>query len=136
MRFTLYTADCCGNKQNKIYPHEVTITSPADMKKSCRFDHVCARYTDGIRGNDNFMTANVIPMDCDNDCSETDFITAEVHRRITSGLDWNNSPDTHFIICRPLIAVGRIHIISAPQYFGERFVCVYADSRFAQKLST
>ena len=84
MKITIYTADCCGNKQNKIYPNEVTITSPADMKKSCRFDHVCARYTDGIRGNDNFMTANVIPMDCDNDCSETDFITTEALDEILS----------------------------------------------------
>ena len=44
MKFTIYTAECTGNPKNKLYPCETVITSAADMKKSARFDHVCAKY--------------------------------------------------------------------------------------------
>ena len=78
MKITIYTADCCGNRQNKTYPHKAVITDAADMKKTARFDHVCALYKDNIRGNDNFILSDCIPMDCDNDHSETDHITPEL----------------------------------------------------------
>ena len=44
MKFTLYTADCSGNPKNKAYPHEMIVTSAADLKKAVRFDHVCAAF--------------------------------------------------------------------------------------------
>lgn len=79
MKFTIYTADCTGNPQNKLYPHEAVITSAADMKKSARFDHVCARYTSNSRSEANFLSADNVPMDCDNSHSENpdDWITPE-----------------------------------------------------------
>ena len=49
MKFTLYTADCSGNPKNKAYPHEMIVTSAADLKKAVRFDHVCARYAGNVR---------------------------------------------------------------------------------------
>ena len=70
MKFTIYTADCTGNPQNKMYPHETVITSAADMKKSARFDHVCARYTSNSRSEANFLSSDNVPMDCDNSHSE------------------------------------------------------------------
>lgn len=79
MKFTIYTADCTGNPQNKMYPHETVITSAADMKKSARFDHVCARYTSNSRSEANFLSSDNVPMDCDNSHSENpdDWITPE-----------------------------------------------------------
>lgn len=79
MKFTLYTADCTGNQKNKLYPHEAVITSAADMKKSARFDHVCARYTKNSRSEANFLSADNVPMDCDNSHSENpeEWITRE-----------------------------------------------------------
>lgn len=79
MKFTLYTADCTGNPKNKLYPCEAVITSAADMKKSVRFDHVCARYTKNSRSETNFLSADNVPMDCDNSHSENpeDWITPE-----------------------------------------------------------
>lgn len=84
MKITIYTADCCGNKQNKTYPNKAVITDAADMKKMVRFDHVCALYKDNIRANDNFILSDCIPMDCDNDHSETDWITAEMLDEVLS----------------------------------------------------
>lgn len=80
MKFTIYTADCIGNPKNKLYPHEAVITSAADMKKSARFDHVCARYTKSSRSEANFLCADNVPMDCDNSHSENpeEWITPEI----------------------------------------------------------
>ncbi|MGN0630481.1 MAG: primase alpha helix C-terminal domain-containing protein, partial [Ruminococcus sp.] len=80
MKFTIYTADCTGNPKNKLYPHEAVITSAADMKKSARFDHVCARYTKNSRSEVNFLCADNVPMDCDNSHSENpeEWITPEI----------------------------------------------------------
>ena len=79
MKFTLYTADCTGNPKNKLYPCEAVITSTADMKKSAQFDHVCARYTKNSRSEANFLSADNVPMDCDNSHSENpeEWITPE-----------------------------------------------------------
>lgn len=79
MNFTLYTADCTGNPKNKLYLHEAVITSTVDMKKSARFDHVCAKYTKNSRSEANFLFADNAPMDCDNSHSENtdDWITPE-----------------------------------------------------------
>ena len=79
MKFTIYTADCTGNPKNKLYPCEAVITSAVDMKKSARFDHVCARYTKNSRSETNFLSADNVPMDCDNSHSENpeEWITPE-----------------------------------------------------------
>ena len=79
MKFTIYTADCTGNATIKLYPHEAVITSAADMKKSARFDHVCAKYTKNSRSEANFLSADNAPMDCDNAHSDNpdDWITPE-----------------------------------------------------------
>lgn len=79
MEFTLYTANCTGDKNNCSYPNAVTITGPAEMAAAAAFDHVTAEYKDNYRNNSNFIGALVLPMDCDNDHSENpaDWITPE-----------------------------------------------------------
>ena len=64
MKFTLYTADCSGNPKNKAYPHEMIVTSAADLKKAVRFDHVCARYAGNVRSEANFEMSDVLVLDC------------------------------------------------------------------------
>lgn len=66
MKFTIYTADCTGNPQNRLYPHQVVVTSACDMKKSARFDHVCATYKGNSRSDANFLSSDNAPLDCDN----------------------------------------------------------------------
>lgn len=49
------------------------------MKKSARFDHVCAKYKSNSRSETNFLSADNVPMDCDNSHSENpeEWITPE-----------------------------------------------------------
>ena len=70
MKFTLYTADCTGNEANCLYPHEVIINSPEDFAAAVAHDHVTAAYKNSYRSNDNFISADAIVWDCDNDFSE------------------------------------------------------------------
>lgn len=86
MKLTIYTADCTSNPQNKFYPHQAVITSAADMKKSARFDHVCAQYVKNSRSEANFQSADHVPMDCDNSHSEKpdEWLTPEALDEILS----------------------------------------------------
>ena len=79
MKFTLFTADCSGNAGNTMYPNKKVITAECDLKKAVAFDHVCAEYKNNIRSENNFIIADVVPMDCDNDHSdcEDDWVTPE-----------------------------------------------------------
>ena len=83
MKFTLYTADCSGNPKNKAYPHEMIVTSAADLKKAVRFDHVCARYAGNVRSEANFEMSDVLVLDCDNTHSDDpeEWIDSESCRR-------------------------------------------------------
>jgi putative DNA primase/helicase len=77
MRFTLYTADCTGNEANCLYPHEAIINTPEDFAAAVARDHVTAAYRNSYRSNDNFISADAIVWDCDNDFSENpdDWVT-------------------------------------------------------------
>ena len=79
MKFTLYTADCTGNEANCLYPHKAIINSPEDFAAAVARDHVTAAYRNSYRSNDNFLSADAIVWDCDNDFSENpdDWMTPE-----------------------------------------------------------
>ena len=79
MKFTLFTADCTGNEKNTVYPHKKVITSEADLKKAIAYDHVDAEYRNNTRSEANFILADALTLDCDNDHSDDpeEWITAE-----------------------------------------------------------
>lgn len=68
--FTLYTANCCGDSSNCVYPNKAHITDSASFVAAIKQDHVCAAYKNNYRSNDNFLETDVLPMDCDNDHSD------------------------------------------------------------------
>lgn len=70
MKLILYTADCTGNAKNCKYPHKAVVSSADELRDAVGMDHVCARYRGGYRSVDNFISSNVVVMDCDNDHSE------------------------------------------------------------------
>ena len=80
MNFTLYTANCIGNPQNSLYPDKVEINGADDMKAAVAYDHVCAEFRNSHRSSAEFLSADNIPMDCDNDHSDDpkDWITPEM----------------------------------------------------------
>ena len=68
--FTLYTANCCGDSSNCVYPNKAHITDSVSFVAAIKQDHVCAAYKNNYRSNDNFLETDVLPMDCDNDHSD------------------------------------------------------------------
>ena len=76
---TVYAANCRGNPTNCLYPHRIEITDEASAAKAFSRDIVCAEYRNNYRSVENFLIANALPMDCDNDHSNDPalWITAE-----------------------------------------------------------
>lgn len=79
IQFTLYTANCSGNVMNCTYPEEMIITDEASMLEAIKLDHVSVEYKNSYRSSANFIQANNLVLDCDNDHSETpeDWVTGE-----------------------------------------------------------
>ena len=77
MMFTIYVAKCIGSLSNSIYPNKHIITDETSMKAAAEFDHVAAEYKNNHRSNSDFISADNIPMDCDNDHSDdpSDWVT-------------------------------------------------------------
>ncbi|MCM1439303.1 MAG: phage/plasmid primase, P4 family [Roseburia sp.] len=77
--FTLYSADFVGNPGNCSYPHKVVVIDADSLKEAVDHDYVCAEYKNHYRNSDNFLSADCLPVDCDNDHSENpnDWITPE-----------------------------------------------------------
>ena len=75
---TIYTANRRGDKYNTFYPERRVIASIEDMTEAAQYDQVFAEYVGNHRANENFIRADCLPVDCDNDHSdaEADWKTA------------------------------------------------------------
>ena|GEM_PF-6713459 len=69
-RMTLYVADCVGNKANTVYQNRHIVCDVFSMTVGAKFDHVCAEYHGNHRSEKDFVAADCLPMDCDNDHSD------------------------------------------------------------------
>lgn len=79
MQITMFTAGCTGQAANCSYPNRRVVTTPEEMQKAVRFDHVCAEYKGNYRSIGNFARSDVVVMDIDNDHTEepAEWITPE-----------------------------------------------------------
>lgn len=68
--FTMFYADCIGNKTNCLYPHGIDITDKKSFEQAVSHDYVCAEYKNCYRSNDNFIRSNCLAVEIDNDHSE------------------------------------------------------------------
>lgn len=75
--FTLYRADCIGNRGNCLYPNKYTVSDDNALTEAVRCDYVCAEYQNSYRSGANFIGSDCLPVDCDNDHSEeaSDWVT-------------------------------------------------------------
>ena len=89
IEFTLYASDYTGNLSNCIYPNKIVVKDEESMLEAIKFDHVTAQYKDNYRSNANFIKADNIPLDCDNDHSDNpkDWITS-----VDVALEFENVP--------------------------------------------
>ncbi|MBQ3803228.1 MAG: primase C-terminal domain-containing protein [Oscillospiraceae bacterium] len=67
MNFTLYTADCTGDRRNCLYPHKTPIRSAEDLAAAAASDHVAAAFAGKYRSVQNFLSSDVVVMDVDNE---------------------------------------------------------------------
>lgn len=70
MKFTLYRADRFGMPENCVYPHKVEVADKNTLLQAVSYDYVCAEYRGNYRNNGNFLGADCLPVDCDNDHSD------------------------------------------------------------------
>ncbi len=92
MNFKLYTSNFKGNAQNCFYPNCIEIRNGDDMKKAVAYDHVCSSFKDNKRSIANFISSNVIVMDCDNDHSN------EPDKWLTADLIEAYFPDVNYVL--------------------------------------
>lgn len=100
MQVTICTANCVGQAGNCSYPNRTVVTSAEELKAAVVRDHVCAEYRENYRSNENFLRADVMVMDIDNDHSE------DPVEWITPGKLSELLPDVEF-----LIAASRHHML-------------------------
>lgn len=100
MQLILYTADCVGNAKNCKYPRKAVVTSADELQDAVSTDHVCAHYQGNYRSVDNFISSNVVVMDCDNDHSEdpAEWITPEKLEEIFPDVAYGLAPSRHNLI--------------------------------------
>ncbi len=70
MTYIFHTANVTGDKTNCVYPNRCEVTDIDSMIEVAKFDHVCAEYRNNYRSKANFIRANVLQMDVDNDSSD------------------------------------------------------------------
>ena len=66
----LYTADCRQNNKNCFYPHRMEVTDAESLKKAVSQDYTCAEFKGNRRSIDNFIRADCVGFDVDNDFSD------------------------------------------------------------------
>ena len=88
MMFTLFSADFIGAPSNCSYPHKFEVTDAATLTEAVKKDYVCAEYLNCYRNGDNFIGSDCLPVDCDNDHSETpaDWVTVEDVKKAFPGI--------------------------------------------------
>ena len=65
-QLTIWHADTNGNKQNCFYQQEVHVTDRETLRHALGYDHVFVKFRDNKRGNENFLYADFLVLDCDN----------------------------------------------------------------------
>ena len=74
---TIFYSSTVGEKTNCVYPKHILVTDESTMAEAAAFDHVAVAYKDNYRSQKNFLKADCVPMDCDNDHSDNpdDWVT-------------------------------------------------------------
>ena len=70
--YAVYYSDGCGNSKNCNYPHMGVSNSVEELKKFFSYDHTFIHFKNNYRKKDNFLCANVVTLDCDNDHSNNE----------------------------------------------------------------
>jgi putative DNA primase/helicase len=80
--FTVSSAECRGNAKNCNFPNELIIKDQEGFTRVCQQDHVLGVFKNHYRSVKNFIKADALGMDCDNDHSD-------------NPADWKTPEDVH-----------------------------------------
>lgn len=95
-KFILSLTKVRQNPKNIVFADIVEVTSADELKASCLFDHVGAVLRDGYRSNKDFVTSNVVIMDCDNeDDNPETWVTPEKVAEDLPGVEFAVVPSRH-----------------------------------------
>ena len=95
-KFILSLTKVRQNPKNIVFADTVEVTSADELKASCLFDHVGAVLRDGYRSNKDFVTSNVVIMDCDNeDDNPETWVTPEKVAEDLPGVEFAVVPSRH-----------------------------------------
>ena len=72
IKFDVYQTDKRGDAKLCYHKNHVEVVDEATLKEAVSKDFVTAKYKDNYRSSDNFISANCLPMDIDNDHTEVD----------------------------------------------------------------
>ena len=97
MKLTIYTANCCGRKNNTVYPDKRIIENEEDFQAAVAYDHVCARYRKSHRSKEDFLSADCSAFDNDNDHSDDpeDWIYPADYERLFPDIAYAIAPSRH-----------------------------------------
>lgn len=95
-KFILCLAKTRQNPKNIVFADTVEVTSADELKAACLLDHVGAVLRDGRRSNKDFVTSNVVIMDCDNeDDNPETWVTPERVAEDLPGVEFAVVPSRH-----------------------------------------
>lgn len=66
----VYYGNCCGNAKNCLYSHKGIAKSADEFKAFLKYDHTFIQFKGDYRSKDNFIKANTVVFDCDNEFSD------------------------------------------------------------------
>ncbi len=66
----VYYGNCCGNAKNCLYSHKGITKSAEEFKAFLKYDHTFIQFKGDYRSKDNFIKANTVVFDCDNEFSD------------------------------------------------------------------
>jgi len=66
----IYTAPTTGKENSLIFKNKVVVRDEDSLRAATEFDHVCAKYKNYHRSNDNFISSDNLVLDLDNDHSD------------------------------------------------------------------
>ncbi len=100
MKLTIYRAHCTGDAKNCLYPVRLEVNSETELAKAVAFDHVVAEYAGNYRNVGNFVLADTVVMDLDNDHSEapTEWIDPEKLAALLPDVAFAWAPSRHNLL--------------------------------------
>lgn len=66
----VYYGNCCGNAKICLYSHKGIAKSADEFKAFLKYDHTFIQFKGNYRSEENFIKANAVVFDCDNEFSD------------------------------------------------------------------